>query len=295
MVLVLLLQSARDLTTEDMHFLSAKICRRMVKLERLRENAKHPEAVENLFSALSPRIRSIVSETRRRIESLWEQFKRQTTKQIPHLEKYASPDQQQLTLKFPGQHFRDIRERTQQMLSGRRPRWKPPRDSNPSFSLNQKFIEFTRTIIRTAEGEEKVVGNTDGDLSIRIRRLLDTGVSVYQGHARKMSLLILNALEFWMTLDEDTCRQYPLPHEYHPLFSPEMLEFLQLTTYRDMLRAQQIEEYLTWRLEQCNGTTRKSFTIAVFPVLHAGSTAIHLLRLQCMLYEEQSRWTLSAR
>jgi hypothetical protein len=51
---------------------------------------------------------------------------------------------------------------------------------------------------------------------------------------------LLELLELGMALDGETCRKYPLLLEYHPLFSPELLEYHQLTTYRDMLRAQQI-------------------------------------------------------
>jgi len=173
-----------SLEVEQLDFLKAKICRRLVKLDAEKAGLGDGvlrQRIELLSERLDPRISGILQKTACRVQAEWAEFKRRATKPVPLLRSIASPS----------------------------------------------------------------------DLPGCIYRYVNKGLPLYQGNTGQMSILILNAMELWKTLDDKMCREYPLLCEYHPVFSPEILDDLHLASYKDMTRMQSIQEYLHERIEAC--------------------------------------------
>lgn len=68
-----------------------------------------------------------------------------------------------------------------------------------------------------------------------------------------MSLFILNVFDLWVRMDECAARACPLLLDYAPVFSPELLDVLQLPTLSSL---QRIQAYLLTRRANCTFQNR---------------------------------------
>ncbi|RYP33766.1 hypothetical protein DL767_004633 [Monosporascus sp. MG133] len=100
---------------EDLEFLKAKLCRRLFKLDRDRsqQSQKGQAACDALFTTLSPLLNKVIKTTTTRIQTVWDQEKRKTTKSILPLPIRASPPDLRLSLIASRQYLRDARKRFQ--------------------------------------------------------------------------------------------------------------------------------------------------------------------------------------
>jgi hypothetical protein len=75
--------------------------------------------------------------------------------------------------------------------------------------------------------------------------------------------MLLAVMESWIAIDAYAIKTFSLLKDYHPGFSPDMLDVLQLESETDMRRLQKIRIYLRQRVADC---TPSSMTIFANPV-----------------------------
>jgi hypothetical protein len=73
----------------------------------------------------------------------------------------------------------------------------------------------------------------------------------YDSNPEQISTFILNLFGLWVRMDECAVKACPLLLDYHPVFSPELLDVLHLPTLSDMQRLQDIQKYLLGRCRGC--------------------------------------------
>lgn len=256
------LESAHSsLTVDQVHFLKAKLCRRLVKLDVARSRTQGRDVlpiVDVLFSQLTPRINMIIQGAVLRVESMWQEFKQGSTKTIPALPKRASRSDTTLPLRVSGDVLRRIQATSFRTTTKSQPKWVPPHKFDMASETNENFTKFAKRYFQITELEGAlhelgVLSEASPDLSLHIRRFVEMGLPLYSGNVGQMSLLILNAMELWMRFDQETCRKFPLLRQYHPAFTPETMDVLHLARYEDMVRLQTIQLYLDGRIKMCNG------------------------------------------
>ncbi|KXX81310.1 hypothetical protein MMYC01_201930 [Madurella mycetomatis] len=257
------LESAHSsLTVDQVHFLKAKLCRRLVKLDVARSRAQDQNVLhiaDVLFSQLTPRINIIIQDAVLRVESLWREFKQGSTKTIPALPRRALRSDTTLSLRVSGDVLRRIQATPFRRTTKSQPKWVPPHDFDMASETNEHFTKFATPYFRITELESTLheldvfSEAASPDLSLHIRRFVEMGLPLYSGNVGQMSLLILNVMELWMRFDQETCRKFPLLRQYHPAFTPETMDALHLARYEDMVRLQTIQLYLDGRIKICNG------------------------------------------
>jgi hypothetical protein len=252
------------LEVDQVHFLKGKLCRRLAKLDTERDGVQDQHLlrkVDRLFSRLTPIIDPIIQGAVHHVQSAWETCRQSFTKEIPTLPRRASEWDMTLPLRISGDSLQQILASSNRMLKGRQKKWFPPSNFDPSSLTNQHFAEFARPLLRITEEEygireslQSPFGSPDSDTRAQMQSLIEKGLPLYRGNAGQMSLLILDVMELWTRLDMRTCQEFPLLQQYHPIFTPEIMDVLHLAFYKDMVRLQTIQHYLEARTKACHGS-----------------------------------------
>lgn len=87
------------------------------------------------------------------------------------------------------------------------------------------------------------------ELAERLCKYLDHA-SAYTGSPEHMSGFILNLFDLWTMMDVAAVRADPLFRECHPVFTPSILDALQLPNARDLPRLQAIQQHIQRRVAQ---------------------------------------------
>ncbi|RYP67972.1 hypothetical protein DL769_005619 [Monosporascus sp. CRB-8-3] len=255
---------------EDQEFLKAKLCRRLFKLDRDRsqQSQKGQAACDALFTTLSPLLNKVIKTTTARIQMVWDQEKRKTTKSILPLPIRASPQDLRLSLFASHQYLRDAQKRFQGI--------RYPRSSlnAEAVALNphQHVHELASDLFGLFELEKRIGLTCDSpvsgsrDLSRRCVTLhaalleyIDRVGSRYDGNTEQKSLMLLLIMEIWMAMDQIACKLSPLLLDYHPGFPPCLLEVLHLSALTDLARARKVQQYLRTRESLCQNTQMTIF------------------------------------
>jgi hypothetical protein len=252
------------LEVDEVHFLKAKLCRRLAKLDMERDSVQDQHLlrkVDCLFSRLTPIIDRSIQSAVHRVHSEWKACKQIFPTDIPILPRRASQLDTKLPLRISGERLQRILASSNRMMKGRQQQWIPLSNFDPSSQTNEHFAEFAKPLLHIPEQEDEIreslqwtFETPDSDTPLQIERLIEMGLPLYRGNAGQMSLLILDAMELWMRLDMGTCRNYPLLQQYHPVFTPEIMDVLHLALYKDMVRLQTIQRYLEARTKACRGS-----------------------------------------
>lgn len=255
----------RALAVDQVHFLKAKLCRRLAKLDMERDSMQQEHIKRNvdlLFSRLTPIIDPIIHGAVGHVQSVWQVWKASSIKQIPPLPRTASMSDTRLPLRMSGQWLQRILVSSNKMMKGRQQKWIPPSDFDPSTLRNEHFAKLVNPLLQITAIEDELreslqsgVGSgASGTAPTQIRRYLDRGLDLYRGNASEMSLLILDVMCLWTRLDMWTCQQFPLLQKFHPVFTAEILDVLHLELYKDMARLQAVQHYLEARVKMCRGS-----------------------------------------
>ncbi|KAK3313080.1 hypothetical protein B0H66DRAFT_578262 [Apodospora peruviana] len=218
-------------------FMKIKLCRRLVKLDVDRNGVQNPvvlRRVDHLFEQLSPRLNTSIQLAIYRMRSEWGAFKKVATKSIPLLPTRAAPSDTTLPLRVSGEALRRMQAISSRQMMNRQPRWTPPVDFNLLPVTNVHFSEYARPFLKLVAKEEIKVqhlwrkwlqsdpGVIDLKLSQQIKRYIDKALPL-------------------------PARTFPLLRQYHPVFTSDTLDVLHLAGYDDMVRLQNIQEYLHTR------------------------------------------------
>jgi hypothetical protein len=85
------------------------------------------------------------------------------------------------------------------------------------------------------------------ELANSITEYISAVGEAYNGNSEQMSVFILNIFDLWVAMDKCATFAYPLLSDYHPWFTPEILDVLLLPRWKQLKRLQTIQSHLHLR------------------------------------------------
>ncbi|CVK86307.1 uncharacterized protein FPRN_06247 [Fusarium proliferatum] len=260
-------QQSGEMRLDRLDFLKKKICRRLVKLEVEKDRFLDlAQRIEYLFTQLGPGLQNSISKANAFIEASWKHQKLAMTKTIPPLPKQASFEDMKLNLKMSGFALNNIwrgYSKPFKFNTGRQGTTNVAQAAKQhlsSFALEHfKLTDKELTIISFCHEQSLLLHTKVIGAAALINEYLQQAFRAYNGIPELKSTLILNIMDLWVTMDKAACAMYPLLTEFHPVFRPEMLDILLLSTFDDMKRLQEIQVYLQDRIAACQGSTISIF------------------------------------
>lgn len=262
---------------ESLSFLKSKLCRRLTKLENDGDKVSISLGAiyEQTFTALRPVFRKAIQGASELIEREWAAFKRDNQRPVMPLPRRAAERDLYLTLPNSGLYLKRIMDETL------RP---PPQLRNRNLPIDvsaaatrkigtfgnryitlcdmENGVEFQNCLSSTSIPENQVRCR---QISQQITAYLNASEGAYAMNTEERSIMLLSIVELWVTMDTCACVVYPLLKDFHPLFTPDMMDVLQLSLYKDMCRLQKVQAYLQ---DRCRAavSNRKYRTIFEDPI-----------------------------
>lgn len=266
----LLEDCAGQLAPELTIMLKAKLCRRLAKLEMDKTRVYSASAgYKQLFSSISPLLKGIIEQATEQVESAWAKFKRAITRPIPKLPSHA--DEQALHLSLPNSEKYLFNLLT---LSHAQRANIALLDIHPSgdgaMEQVKNFADCYYNLARLEgkiEVERPLTPKSVADcqshclkLAESITELFTAVGSAYDSNPEQVSIFILNLFDLWVQMDKCAVKACPLLRDYHPVFSPELLDVLHLPTLSGMQRLRDIQNHLRNRCGNCRFTHKTIFS-----------------------------------
>jgi hypothetical protein len=295
----LLLECPGKLAPELTLTLRAKICRRLAKLEQQKNTL--PKVYGHLFKTTAAFFEESIIQVTRSVNVAWEKFKRDTTRPVSRLPVRADPEAQRLSLPNSGSYLRSVLRlpRSQKKTS---PSLQLPLLHNTTI---EQVEQFTNMYHRLAELENKIESKKEpllaGDLTLEsiceklsdaILGLVSSVGTAYESDPEQISIYVLSLFKLWVRLDKCMVKICPMLLQYHPVFTPELLDVLHLPTIAEMRRLRDIQAYIHERCEGCKHQTtifsepkEKSFVVKYFST----SSSMQRLHERIKLASEASR------
>ncbi|PHH61174.1 hypothetical protein CDD81_697 [Ophiocordyceps australis] len=263
---------ASVLSPELAIILKAKLCRRLAKLERVKEQSPEllSSSLEQIYSAVKIRSQGTVERVTQQVEAAWKQYKMSVTRTIPELPCRANDDALRLSLHNSQNHLQQLLKRP--FKNERRVRSENPLVKDDTEDQMRKLAQFSSRL-ETLEAllDLKILDNelveSQQELELRcisfcesIYELFALVGDAYLGKPDQMSLLILRLLELWVQMDKSACKVCPLLYDYSILFPPETLDVLHLARISEMQRLQSVQLYLSERRQRCGASTNTIYS-----------------------------------
>ncbi|KAK8093106.1 uncharacterized protein PG998_014507 [Apiospora kogelbergensis] len=257
MLMHLLQDGVDELALDSVGTLSSKICRRLAKLEMEKAKAvPTSRTLSVLLENTGQMFKDAVKTATDHVIKDWDDYKQRTKRPIPRLPRHAQPRDLQLSLPNSGAHI--------QRLLNTKLVWDQGRISRalPELTGSMKqFSEFSLLYFQLASSEDEVMAR-DVDspqtsfqaecihLAQSIDTLMGKPLESYNSNAEQMSNLVLKVFERWTQLDKLVSSACPLLKEFHPIFKPELLNSLQISTYTGLRKLRQIQDHLSIRVAE---------------------------------------------
>ncbi|KAL7619655.1 hypothetical protein AAE478_010196 [Parahypoxylon ruwenzoriense] len=266
---ILLHDTRRVVNIEEQEFLKRKLCRRLYKLDRdhLEQALSIQESFFTLSNTLTPQFNKLIDTATARIESIWNNEKRVMTKTIPLLPRRAKLEDQRLRLLLSRPHLNYAQKRY------RNTTWHGLPQAHISTQQPKEHIKaFGNKLLELFDEENRIHDSvsypltTYTDLSLRCQQLHNTILKYinrvnqcYDGDVEQKSIMLLTLMETWVALDEAACAMFPLLRDFHPVFTPRLMEVLQFPLLSHILRARKVESYIQNRITESGGTQATVF------------------------------------
>lgn len=265
--------SLRCVSPELLELLKGKLARRLSKLqiEQGELTPKNQAMYAQILVNMSPHFRNSIRAAVECIKSHWSEVKSCSRRPIPTLPLRASRASCTLSLRNSASYLEQVLAHHQAL-------------KNPNHHLQNKSSAFTRGfavpedntfrafaeryyILTELESSNGAACSTHLEgrreeqsfrcmsLAAKIETYLDAVSGAYENISEQKSLMILNAMRLWVTLDQQTCSLFGLLKDFHPGIAPEILEILQLPTLVGMVHLQTIQTYLQRRCYEVVGRT----------------------------------------
>ncbi|KAB8269441.1 hypothetical protein BDV30DRAFT_251350 [Aspergillus minisclerotigenes] len=176
----------------------------------------------------------------------WTSFKNTVQKRIPTLPHRAHQHDLQLKLPNSGSYLRQLVSR---QTRGHVKRSLP--SSNGNVDNVYASLKRLETQLKDRFPMSKIAYQDDkcAILAKEIENYLD-----------QKSAMMVTLFQLWVVMDKYAVHQLPLLKEYRPPFQPEVLDVLQLSNYEDLVRLQEIQQYLRHREKHCKFKTLTLFS-----------------------------------
>lgn len=100
-----------------------------------------------------------------------------------------------------------------------------------------------------------------------------------------MSVFVLNVLHLWVLMDIAATEAYPLMRQYHPIFTPELLDVVQLEHLEDFDRLSIIQRHLKDRIDACQADCHDILSSDNSPNCFAAKSLVNSNGLQALYLE----------
>lgn len=265
----LLRDCVAELSSQQYHLLKVKLCRRLAKLDAEKEDLsvtrRAAHAYTHVMELIQPYLTSIDIATDA-LEVEWSDWKQGYSRRIPKLPTCASPGDLKLTLWNSNKYFMDIFKPRQHSLGSAKALSPRNLEEVTVRSTSKQFSEMTKKYSSLA-GREALIGSTVFEmpstsqeiedrcieLASSIQKYIEEVGNCYDSDSEQMSLFILNLFEMWVALDLACTTAHPLLEDYHPWFTPEILDVLFLERWKHMKRLQSIQYHLHTRCKHAKG------------------------------------------
>ncbi|KAL7807758.1 hypothetical protein V8C44DRAFT_351181 [Trichoderma aethiopicum] len=242
--------------------LRAKLCRRMIKLEKDKVDVSptYKQSFDAAFCSTVPHIEESIRHASDSVKKVWDDFKWKTMRRVLRLEPRASDDSVWLSLTNCQSHL-------DQLFAS----YYAPSSNHGNASLAlpdpldkpiQEKLAFTSKVSALVQTELSIERDTQRrpltlqrakarcqELAGSIHNYLDQVGDLYNGDPAQQSVKVLSIFELWMRMDECAIVCSPLLANYRPIFDPGLLDVLQLPTLAGMRRLQAVQAYLAQRRE----------------------------------------------
>ncbi|QSZ28812.1 hypothetical protein DSL72_003317 [Monilinia vaccinii-corymbosi] len=267
----LLEESLREVDLETLSFLKTKLCRRLAKLEFDADQASTSinVAYEQLFTSLRPRFQKAVQDASHVIDAAWTSFKKNDQRPILPLPTRADQCDMFLTLPNSGRFLRHIITESFHPPTGLNGHGIPAADvaiatkQLDAFANSYLSLYASEAANRRLAAPSPALGHEEKCMLLadRIGFYLRESRGKYLHNAEGSSAMILNIMDLWMAMDKSAVTAYPLLKKYHPCFTPEMLDILQVPLFEDMCRLKDIQSYIQIR---CQDSTANGPSMSIY-------------------------------
>ncbi|KAF3491029.1 uncharacterized protein GIQ15_00546 [Arthroderma uncinatum] len=257
-----------SLSPDKLALLKAKLARRLSKLEVEREKAPHNDKsiYTRLFDKFKHRFQSSISNSSDHMVDEWNAYKARIRRRIPRLPKHADADSQYLSLTNSKEYITNVLSQYQRTGSSKLSHHYASADFNPNYS--NAFGVFakpynTLSALEAMTDEEFLKMGSDTEetclmiANILTKYLLKVGPE-YDDNPEQKSIMILHSVRLWVLIDKCVTQLFPLLLDYHPGISSDLLDVLQLSSLRDMIRLNAIQEYIHTRCTRSLSQQRRT-------------------------------------
>ncbi|KAF9890132.1 hypothetical protein FE257_006293 [Aspergillus nanangensis] len=258
-----LLETFHIVDLNEFHFLRAKLCRRLVKLEVERSKCVSTglcSLYDYFFGIVDRFCRESILSTTQQAEKLWNACKRELKRHISQLPPRAHTQDLELSLRNSLEYLQDVLDKhenpNQLMVPYEFMTDNPFRDSMAKAGID-RMEQFTRKYhnLGTIEATLEMTGRSPTDTT---RTVSDIAKSIgdyltrqtldaYESSIEQRSLMVLAVFQAWVAMDRSAVNEFPLLRDYHPGVLPEALDVLQLDSFADMRRLRDVQDYLQAR------------------------------------------------
>lgn len=256
-----------QLDPDVLKFLNAKVARRLTKLENtLCKHAPNiPIACKTMFKELEHGFLNMLDNSNASIATQWDSFKSRHQKRIRPLPRRADQSHLKLTLLNSRKYLQNVlswgSDRSLPVLSI--PLHQPPTlQASPTSSRQFQQFESHYWDLASLEREIELhfVSNVSPEdnpkakceaLADSIRSYLKKALDAYSTDPEQKSIMILNVMDLWVSVDRCATEAFPLLLDYDPGIPAATLDVLLLMHRKDFVRLQRIQSYLHKRTTAC--------------------------------------------
>ncbi|KAF3041368.1 hypothetical protein E8E12_008627 [Didymella heteroderae] len=245
---------------ESVSFLRQKLGRRLAKLASDRTAAAGTVSAATLsaLSSLDPMFEATLRTTGGWLKATWRNYKGTRERVIPLLSTRipAGALNFRLPNAFPALshilanqafHVDTVKRTPEQLL----------KQYDESAASVKPYMYAARSQIQISRYHATIIGPAKEDDSLGHARILKLEEVIRncihriqtspEGHPDEKSQMLLHLMELWVLIDMEAVACYPLLEDYHPGFSDDLLDPIQLLSLSDMSRAKEVRDYLCSR------------------------------------------------
>ncbi|OAA53143.1 hypothetical protein ISF_08984 [Cordyceps fumosorosea ARSEF 2679] len=251
---------------EKVLMLQAKLCRRLAKLENELKEVSSPQhdGCGAQFAQHRPFFQATVTEARRSVEGLWEQYKKRAARPIPKLPWNADPADLVLKLSNSEQRLKLLLSASVAPPKRAGSRYSPSQAEGTVMQVNNLAARYA-SVVSCAERAMLTLKKTFGaadEACIELSGAMTEYMDVIHGNFAEDAILashhLLNLFELWVAMDSAAVKMCPLLERYHPSFAAEALDLLCFMSRGDMERLRLIQAYLDKRIKLSGGEAART-------------------------------------
>ncbi|KIW06394.1 uncharacterized protein PV09_02847 [Verruconis gallopava] len=253
--------------------LRAKLCRRLAKveIERASLSESNSNVCGQLMTSIGSFCKKIIVRSTEQVNEAWNCYRQNIVRRIPRIMKRTDEHSLVLSLPRSGSYLHGLLQMPHQTRQNFLSQHLPHLDDNAIRSVREVTKYYYKFAALDGDTELKTVPATAAstyfekrcvELADAMDQFFRTTLKLSMSKPEQMSSFILNVFEMWVAMDKCATRRCPLLIDYHPLFTPEILDVLLLPTAKELQRLQEVQKYIR---DRCAGCLLPSQTITSEP------------------------------